>query len=174
MLNKSYRSYRFKCFFAPHALACRRKVQRDLKILVSLRTAVLQVPSKSYENRPKRSGIVQLSRNKKKRKELKGPWGLIQVPCPYKKFSVPQAAPSKIAAVKPAAAVSAATPRTQRDSRTVIRTMVLQSAALIARNKSVVRRLHPSLKRLQSYLYGTLRPFKRAAGASSPLVSELL
>ena len=45
-------------FFAPHALACRRKVQRDLKILVTLRTAVLQVPSKSYENRRKRSGIV--------------------------------------------------------------------------------------------------------------------
>jgi len=64
------------------------------------------------------------------------------------KLSVPQAAPSKIAAVKPAAAASAATPRTQRDSRTAIRTMVLQSAALIARNKGVARRLHPSLKRL--------------------------
>jgi hypothetical protein len=60
-------------FFAPHALACRKKVQRDLKILVTLRTAVLQVPSKYYENRVKRSGIVQLSRNQKKRKELKGP-----------------------------------------------------------------------------------------------------
>jgi hypothetical protein len=45
---------------------------RDLKILVTLRTAVLQVPSKSYENRVKRSGIVQLSRNQKK-KESKGP-----------------------------------------------------------------------------------------------------
>ena len=45
-------------FFAPHALACRRKVQRDLKILVTLRTAVLQVPSKSYENRRKRSAFV--------------------------------------------------------------------------------------------------------------------
>ena len=63
------------------------------------------------------------------------------------RLSVPQAAPSKIAAVKPAAAASAATPRTQRDSRTAIRTMVLQSAALIARNKGVVRRLHSSLKR---------------------------
>ena len=63
------------------------------------------------------------------------------------KLSVPQAAPSKIAAVKPAAAASAATPRTQRDSRTAIRTMVLQSAALIARNKGVARRLHPSQKR---------------------------
>ena len=53
-------------FFATHALACRRKVQRDLKILVTLRTAVLQVPSKSYENRRKRSAFVQLSRNQKK------------------------------------------------------------------------------------------------------------
>jgi hypothetical protein len=52
--------------------------------------------------------------------------------------------------------------------------MVLQSAALIARNKGVVRRLNPSLKRLYSYLCDTLRHFKRAAGASSPLVSELL
>jgi hypothetical protein len=52
--------------FAPHALACRRKVRRDLKILVTLRTAVLQVPSKSYENRTVPSGIVQLSRNQKK------------------------------------------------------------------------------------------------------------
>ena len=50
-------------FFAPHALACRRKVQRDLKILVTYRTAVLQVPSKSYENRRERSAFVQLSRN---------------------------------------------------------------------------------------------------------------
>jgi hypothetical protein len=64
--KKSYRSYRFKCFFAPHALACRRKVQRDLNILVTLRTAVLQVPSKSYENRRGRSAFVQLSRNQKK------------------------------------------------------------------------------------------------------------
>ena len=55
---------------------------------------------------------------------------------------------SKIAAVKPAATASATTPRTQRDSRTAIRTMVLQSIALIARNKGVIRRLHPSLKRL--------------------------
>jgi hypothetical protein len=30
------------------------------------------VPSKSYENRTVRSGIVQLSRNQKKEKELKG------------------------------------------------------------------------------------------------------
>jgi len=66
----------------------------------------------------------------------------------HQKLSVLQAAPSKIGAVKPAAAASAATPRTQRDSRTAIRTMVLQSAALIARNKGVVRRLHPSLKRV--------------------------
>ena len=50
-------------FFAPHALACRRKVQRDLKIAVPLCTAVLQVPSKSYENRPKRSAFVHFSRN---------------------------------------------------------------------------------------------------------------
>ena len=54
-------------FFAPHALACRRKVQRDMKIAVPLCTAVLQLPSKSYENRRKRSGIVQLSRNRSKR-----------------------------------------------------------------------------------------------------------
>ena len=51
-------------FFAPHALACRRNLWRDLKILVTLRTAVLQLPSKSYANRRKRSGIVQLSRNR--------------------------------------------------------------------------------------------------------------
>jgi hypothetical protein len=44
-------------FFAPHA-ACRRKVQRDLKILATLRTAVLQVPSKFYENRTVRSAFV--------------------------------------------------------------------------------------------------------------------
>ena len=50
-------------FFAPHALACRRKVQRDLKILVPLRTAVLQLPSKSYENRTVRSAFVHFSRN---------------------------------------------------------------------------------------------------------------
>ena len=56
------------------------------------------------------------------------------------------AAHSKIAAVKPAAAASAVTPRTQRDSRTAMRAMVLQSAALIARDKGVVSRLHPSLK----------------------------
>jgi hypothetical protein len=60
------KSYRFSCFFAPHALACRRKIQRDLKILGTLRTAVLQVPSKSYENRMVRSPFVQLSRNQKK------------------------------------------------------------------------------------------------------------
>ena len=60
-------------FFAPHALACRSKVQRDLKVLVTLRTAVLQVPSKSYENRMVRSAFVQLSRNQKKEKEIKGP-----------------------------------------------------------------------------------------------------
>ena len=51
-------------FFAPHALARRRNLWRDLKILVTLRTAVLQLPSKSYANRRKRSGIVQLSRNR--------------------------------------------------------------------------------------------------------------
>ena len=56
--KKSYRSYRFKCFFAPHALACRRKVQRNLEISVTLRTAVLQVPSKSYENRTVRSAFM--------------------------------------------------------------------------------------------------------------------
>ena len=50
-------------FFAPHALACRRKVQRDLKIAVPLRTAVLQLPSKSYENRTVRSAFVHFSRN---------------------------------------------------------------------------------------------------------------
>jgi hypothetical protein len=63
----------------------------------------------------------------------------------HQKFSVTQAVPSKIATVKPAAAASATTPRTQRDSRTAMETMVLQSAALIARNKGVVSRLHPSL-----------------------------
>jgi hypothetical protein len=51
-------------FFAPHALACRSKVQRDLKILVTLRTAVLQVPSKSYENRTVRSAFVHFSNNR--------------------------------------------------------------------------------------------------------------
>jgi hypothetical protein len=51
-------------FFAPHALACRRKVQRELKILVTLRTALLQVPSKSYENRTVRLAFVHFSRNR--------------------------------------------------------------------------------------------------------------
>ena len=51
-------------FFAPHALACRRNLWRDLKILVTLRTAVLQLPSKSYANRRERSAFVQLSRNR--------------------------------------------------------------------------------------------------------------
>jgi hypothetical protein len=32
-------------FFPPHAPACRRNLWRDLKILVTLRTAVLQLPS---------------------------------------------------------------------------------------------------------------------------------
>ena len=41
--------------FAPHAPACRRNLWRDLKILVPLRTAVLQLPLKSYVNRTKRS-----------------------------------------------------------------------------------------------------------------------
>ena len=50
-------------FFAPYALACGRKVQRDLKIAVPLRTAVLQLPSKSYENRRERSAFVHFSRN---------------------------------------------------------------------------------------------------------------
>ena len=49
--------------FAPHALACRRNLWTDLKILVTLRTAVLQLPSKTYENRPKRSAFVHFSRN---------------------------------------------------------------------------------------------------------------
>ena len=34
-----------------------------LKIAVPLRTAVLQLPSKSCENRPKRSAFVHFSRN---------------------------------------------------------------------------------------------------------------
>ena len=60
-------------FFAPHALACRRMVQRDLKNLVTLRTAVLQVPSKSYENRTVGSiqelcNFLEIKKNK-----LKGP-----------------------------------------------------------------------------------------------------
>ena len=50
-------------FFAPHALACRRNLWRDLKILVTLCTAVLQLLSKSYANRTVRSAFVQLSRN---------------------------------------------------------------------------------------------------------------
>ena len=37
-------------FFAPHALACRRNLWRDLKILVPLRLAALEPPSKSYAN----------------------------------------------------------------------------------------------------------------------------
>jgi hypothetical protein len=56
-------------FFAPYALACRRNLWRDLKILVPLRTAVLQLPSKSYENRMVRSAFVQLSRNRLKAHE---------------------------------------------------------------------------------------------------------
>ena len=51
-------------FCVPDALACCRNLWRDLKILVPLRTAVLQEPSKSYANRRGRSGIVQLSRNR--------------------------------------------------------------------------------------------------------------
>ena len=62
----------FYLIFAPHALTCRRNLWRDLKILVTLRTAVLQLPSKSYENRRKRSAFVQLSRNR-----LKGPRWLV-------------------------------------------------------------------------------------------------
>jgi hypothetical protein len=42
-------------FFAPHALGCRRNLWRDLIILVPLRTAVLQLPSKSYVHRRERS-----------------------------------------------------------------------------------------------------------------------
>jgi hypothetical protein len=56
------KSNRYFFFCAPR-LACRRKVQRDLKISVTLRTVVLQVPSKSYENRIKRSAFVHFSRN---------------------------------------------------------------------------------------------------------------
>jgi hypothetical protein len=40
--------------FAPHALACRRNLWRDLKILVPLRTSMLQLPSQSYVNRTDR------------------------------------------------------------------------------------------------------------------------
>ena len=65
----------YAVFFSPHALACRRNLWSDLKILVTLRTAVLQLPSESYENRLKRSAFVQLSRN-----WLKGPRGLVS-PC---------------------------------------------------------------------------------------------
>ena len=50
--------------FAPHALACRRNLCRDVKIQVTLRTAVLQVPSKSYANRIVQSFFVQLSRDR--------------------------------------------------------------------------------------------------------------
>jgi hypothetical protein len=42
-------------FVAPHAPACRRNLWRDLKILVPLRTAVLQLPSQSYVDRRERS-----------------------------------------------------------------------------------------------------------------------
>jgi hypothetical protein len=50
--------------FAPRALACRRNLWRDLKMLLTFRTAVLQLPSKSYANRRERSAFVQLSRNR--------------------------------------------------------------------------------------------------------------
>ena len=42
-------------------LISRRNLWRDLKILVTLRTAVFQLPSKFYENRTVRSAFVQLS-----------------------------------------------------------------------------------------------------------------
>jgi hypothetical protein len=54
-------------FCAPHPSA-RTHRTKDLKIGVPLRTAVLHLPSKSYENRRKRSAFVQFSRNR-----LKGP-----------------------------------------------------------------------------------------------------
>ena len=41
--------------FTPHAPACLRNLWRDLKILVTLRLAALEPPSKSYVNRTKRS-----------------------------------------------------------------------------------------------------------------------
>ena len=54
-------------FFEPHALACRRNLWRDLKILVTLRTAVLQVPSKSYENRRELQLLCNFLETKKSR-----------------------------------------------------------------------------------------------------------
>jgi len=95
----------------------------------------------------------------------------------HQKVSVPQAAPSKIAAVKPAAAASATTPRTQRDSRTAIWTMVLKSAALIARNKGVTKRLHPSLKdgykATFTTLYDSLNELLEVAARWSPNCSSI-
>ena len=40
-----------------------QKPTKFLEIAVPLRTAVLQLPLKSYENRPKRSAFVHFSRN---------------------------------------------------------------------------------------------------------------
>jgi hypothetical protein len=82
-------------------------------------------------------------------------------------MSVPQAVPSKTATVKPAAAASAIMPRTQRDSRTAMRTMVLQSSALIARNKGVVSRLHPSRKSYKA-------TFTALCGSLKELLAQLL
>ena len=46
-------------FFAPHALAREPNLPtKDLKIGVPLRTAVLHLPSKSYENCRERSAFV--------------------------------------------------------------------------------------------------------------------
>ena len=50
-------------FFRPTPQHAVERYRETLKILVTLRTAVLQVPSKSYENCPVRSAFVQLSRN---------------------------------------------------------------------------------------------------------------
>ena len=50
-------------FCAPRPSA-RTHRTKDLKIGVPLRTAELHLPSKSYENRTKRSAFVQFSRNR--------------------------------------------------------------------------------------------------------------
>jgi hypothetical protein len=55
----------YAAFFAPHALACRRNLWRDLKILVRLRTAVLQqVKSSQVNTLPRAKSKTRSKQNK--------------------------------------------------------------------------------------------------------------
>jgi hypothetical protein len=97
----------------------------------------------------------------------------------HQKFSVPQAAPSKIAAVKPAAAASAATPRTQRDSRSrvlrfshVTRAWYGGSIPRLKGYKATFTALNDSLNELLAQLLelaARWSPNYSSVSASSPL-----